>query len=184
MWLSTNTASPGNSGMRRMILALGLVLSSIKVSPAQVEAPRPPATVIAGNDFSISTAGNGKGTFYLVGPSQVIKRQVVLGQDINIEGADASTAGRYLAIVCSRICQSSPLWIKPAETASLNLLVHPSRVPVQADNAVSAVAIPLDRFRNLVLAPVTVNFRFDVGNTQVAANSTATQNGVAWMRAR
>lgn len=184
MWSSTNTALPGSSSIRTALLIPGLLVCLLIVTPAHGQGPRPPDSVIAGTDFSIATAGSGKATFYLVGPGQTDKRQIALGQDIYIKGERASSAGLYLAIVCSDTCQSTPFWVKPAAMASLSFLVHPSRVPVQADNAVSGVVVPYDRFRNLVLTPVTVNFRFDVGSTHVAASSASTQNGVAWFRTR
>ena len=48
-----------------LFLVLGLVVCLTKASPAQVEVPRVPATVVAGSDFSIFTPGSGKAAFYL-----------------------------------------------------------------------------------------------------------------------
>ena len=47
----------------------------------------------------------------------------------------------------------------PAKPVSLTFLVHPSRAPVGQNDVVSGVALPFDEFRNLVLAPATVDFQ-------------------------
>src|SRR5438105_3664545 len=101
MWWLTNTASPSSKALRTLFLCVGLVACLAEASAGQVESPRPPASVVAGTDFSITTAGSGKAIFYLVGPSYSQKQQIDLGQEIHIKADDASAAGRYLAILCS-----------------------------------------------------------------------------------
>ncbi len=141
-----------------LFLVLGLAVCLTKASPAQVEVPRVPATVVAGSDFSIFTPGSGKAAFYLVGPGHSSKQEIALGRDIHIKGDEATSAGRYLAVVCTQTCQSASFYVTPTDPAALTFLVHPSRVPVQEENAISGAVFPFDRFHNLVLSPVTVNF--------------------------
>ena len=63
------------------------------------------------------------------------------------------------AILCSTACESASFFVSPAGPASLSFLVHPSRVPVKQPNAISGVAFPYDKFINLVLSPVTIDFQ-------------------------
>lgn len=47
---------------------------------------------------------------------------------------------------------------------------------------VSGVALPFDEFRNLVLAPTSVDFQLTANNTAPTPHRVETQNGVAWFR--
>jgi len=149
-----------------------------------MEAPHPPATVVAGTDFSIPTAGSGKAVFYFVGPSYSKQQHIDLGQEIHIKGDEVSSAGRYLAVLCSETCANTPFYVAPAKPASLAFLTHPSRVPVQADNAISGTVFPFDKFHNLILAPFTINFKLTAEGSDLLSHSLPTKDGVAWFRIR
>jgi hypothetical protein len=141
------------------------------------------ASVVAGSAQVISTSGNGKATFYLMGPGVSQKTDVSLGQEITLRPGDVRTAGEYEIILCAASCQNAKFYVSAAQPSSLTFLVHPSRVPVAQDNAVSGVAFPFDQFHNLVLDSAAVDFRLAAGNTSVLARTVSTQNGVAWFRA-
>jgi hypothetical protein len=141
-----------------------------------------PESATAGEEASISTRGNGKATFYLVGPGVSNKSDVALGEAIQLHAKDLRNAGEYLAIVCSDSCHSAPFYVSPAKPATLTFLVHPSRVPVGQNDAVSGVAFPFDQYRNLVLAPLTVNFQIMAGTTSLFSRPEKTRGGVAWFR--
>lgn len=143
---------------------------------------RVPALVTAGEGATISTTGNGKATFYLMGPGVSLKTQISLGEEIHLPAKDLSNAGDYLGIVCTDGCRSSAFYVKAAKPAHLTFLVHPSRVPVALGDAVSGVALPFDEFHNLVLDRVTVNFQLASGNASVMSRAVRTQDGVAWFR--
>lgn len=143
---------------------------------------RVPALVTAGEGATISTTGNGKATFYLMGPGVSLKTQISLGEEIHLPAKDLSNAGDYLGIVCTDGCRSSAFYVKAAKPANLTFLVHPSRVPVALGDAVSGVALPFDEFHNLVLDRVTVNFQLASGNASVMSRAVRTQDGVAWFR--
>jgi hypothetical protein len=140
--------------------------------------------VVAGTDFSIATAGSGKVMFYFVGPNYSKQQRIDLGQEIPIRGDEVSSAGRYLAVLCSETCASAPFYVTPAKPASLAFLTHPSRVPVQADNAISGAVFPFDKFHNLILSPVTIDFKLTADGGNLLAHSLPTKNGVAWFRIR
>ncbi len=141
-----------------------------------------PSPVTAGEETTISTSGSGAATFYLLGPGVARKSDVTLGQPIQVQAQELRTAGSYLAIVCSGTCQSASFFVRAAPPASITFLVHPSRVPVGESDAVSGVAFPFDRYRNLVLAPQTVNFQLTAGNASLLSRLVATRDGVAWFR--
>lgn len=143
----------------------------------------PPAQVTAGNGFSISSTGQGDATFYLIGPSHVAKRQVKLGQDIAVDSTEVKKAGRYLAIACgSGGCSRSAFYVMAAEPDKISFLLHPSRVPVKANDAINATAFVFDEFHNLVLAPVMVNFKVIPKTGPSFTRPVKATRGVAWMR--
>jgi hypothetical protein len=142
-----------------------------------------PSDVAAGDEANISTVGSGKATFYLIGPGVSRKSDVNLGESIHLQAQDMRNAGDYLVIVCSSACRSESFYVSAAKPASLTFLVHPSRVPVSQENAVSGVALPFDQFHNLVLRQSAVSFQMTAGNASLLSRQIPTQNGEAWFRA-
>lgn len=158
------------------ILILGLTLLAF----AQAPVPRAPSSVPAGHAFSISVAGKGKATLYLLGPAHVSKRTIELGQEVSIRGEDVTASGLYQVVVCdSKGCGNTVLPVLPSSPARLSFLLHPSRVPVSAPNAVNATALVFDRYHNTVLAPTKVDFRLSLGDQLVSTRSLQTVHGVA-----
>ena len=141
---------------------------------------RAPSAAVAGNSASIATTGGGAATFYLVGPSVAVKRDVHLGQEISLTAKELQTAGKYVAILCGSSCRSVGFFVAPAKPANLTFLVHPSRAPVGRTDMVSGVALPFDEFRNLVLAPATVDFQLTAAGASPVSHRVSTQGGVAW----
>ncbi len=167
--------------MRRLLLVC-VALCLVETGLAQEVGIRIPESVVAGNSATVSTTGNGKATFYLVGPDVARKEEVVLGRDIIFSAEDLQRAGAYLVIVCSGTCQSKTFYVSDAKPVDMSFLVHPSRVPVSLGDSISGVAFPFDRFHNLVLSPVTINFQLFQANTSLLSRPVRTQNGVAWFR--
>ena len=143
---------------------------------------RVPENVTAGDDASISTTGSGKATFYLFGPGVSRKSDVSLGENIQLHYKELQTAGEYFVVLCSGECHSASFFVTAAKPSSLTFLVHPSRVPVAEDDAVSGVAIPFDKYRNLELASETVDFQLSTGKASVLSRSLPTKDGIAWFR--
>jgi len=151
------------------------------VALAQAAELRPPAQATAGTAFSIASSGAGEGTFYLIGPAQISKRKVNSGE-ISVQADEVEQAGTYTAILCADQCTSVNFYVRPAQASRLSLLVHPSRVPVAASNAISAVAFVFDRFHNLVLSPQKVDFKVAPPEGAAISQSKTTANGAAWIR--
>ena len=147
---------------------------------AQGPALHAPSTVSAGSPFTVSAGGQGKATFYLLGPAHVSKRTIELGQDISIRGEEVTASGAYQAVACdSNGCTSAIVHVLPSSPARLSFLLHPSRVPVSAPKAVNATALVFDRFRNTVIAPAKVDFRLSLAGEPVTTRTVQTVRGVA-----
>jgi hypothetical protein len=170
--------------MRRLFV----ILAALCVLPAGLskislgQEVRVPNSITAGDDATVSAGGSGKATFYLVGPGVSRKSDVDLGEDIHIAGKDLRVAGAYLVIVCSSSCENQTLYVTPAKPYSLAFIVHPSRVPVGRNDAVSGIAFPFDQYHNLVRTPVTIDFALREGNDSLFSRSEHAQEGAAWFR--
>jgi hypothetical protein len=180
MWSSINTVCKSR---RRPKMALALSVGALclaGLSFAQDADLRAPSSAIAGNAASIATTGSGAATFYLVGPSIALKRDVRLGQELSLKAKELQSAGKYIAIVCASTCRSVEFFVSPTKPVNLTFLVHPSRAPVGQNDVVSGVALPFDEFRNLVVASPPVDFQLSAKGFAPVSHQVSTQNGIAW----
>lgn len=167
------------SFLRYSCVIAAVLLISGAVATAEVHAP---ATVIAGQGFSISLDGSGQATFYLLGPDHVVKRTVNLGGDVRIESSDVRTAGRYQILVCTQSCTSGSFEVQAAQPAHLSFFLHPSRVPVSSRDAIDGFAFVFDQYFNLVLTPSTVDFQIKRAAGPASSEKVSVRNGVSSMR--
>src|SRR6202041_3187739 len=135
----------------RLSFLISAAICLAQLCSAQTVDIHVPASVVAGNEAAISTSGSGKATLYLSGPGISRKTDIDLGHEINVQSQDLKNAGVYFVIVCSDTCRSASFYVSAANPAAMTFLVHPSRVPVKQDDAVSGVALAFDQFHNLVL---------------------------------
>jgi hypothetical protein len=149
---------------------------------AQDVALHPPSGAVAGQAAAIETGGSGSATFYLIGPSRSVKRDVQLGQQIALSAGELHASGRYVAVVCNGSCSSAAFYVSPAKPAGMIFLVHPSRAPVSQNDVISGVAIPFDEYQNLVLAPTAVQFELTAKGASPAPRGVETRDGIAWFR--
>ena len=166
--------------MRKVIwIALLIAVCWFAEDIARAADLRLPQNAMAGQNMTIGTTGEGSGTLYLVGPGQVIKRSIKLGGDVQINGEELRSAGRWIAIVRGGDHpQSSVFWVAPAQPEILNFLARPSRVPVARPNAISGMVFVFDKFHNLVLQPTPVNFSLSV-NGSGATHTVNSRDGLA-----
>lgn len=143
---------------------------------------RVPATVEAGQSFSIPAEGSGQATFYLLGPDHIVKRSVTLGNDLAIQSGDVRAAGRYRVILCASSCTSAVFQVEAAKPAHLSFFLRPSRVPVSTPQSIDATAFVFDQYFNLVLTPAVVDFRITPASGAGFSRQSSTRRGVAWMR--
>jgi hypothetical protein len=169
--------------MRKIaFIALTVAACWFAASRANGAELRVPDKAVAGEDLSIATSGSGEGTLFLIGPGEVIKHKIRLGENAEIKGAELKHAGRWIAIVRGGSSPHSQVfWVEAGKPESLSFLARPSRVPVNRPGVISGVAFTFDKFQNLVVQPTELTFTLSVGGTS-AAQSVTTRNGVAWVR--
>jgi len=167
--------------MRTLILFLLITaVCWFAVDSANAGDLRLPQNAVAGQPISIGVGGDGDGTLYLIGPSQVIKRNVKQGNEVQIPGEELRSAGRWIAILRRGASQSETFWVNPGPPENLSFLARPSRVPVSQQNAISGTVFLFDKFNNWVLQPVPVNFNLSVNGAGISRVVTS-RNGVAWI---
>lgn len=166
--------------MERLVRNLFFVICLVLPAFSQRAAIHAPSSVTAGNPLTITTAGSGSATLYLLGPSHVRKQSIKLGHDVEISGQDLAVSGTYQAVTCdSEGCINTAFQVLPVKPVRLTFLLHPSRVPVSTPNAVNATALVSDRYHNTVLAPAKVDFHLSLGE-ESSTRSVQTVRGIAW----
>ena len=163
-------------------LVTGVFICMTVVAVAQDAPLHVPSNTVAGQAASIATAGSGSATFYLRGPSISFKRDVELGQNIDLSAKELQASGDYVAILCAGTCSGARFFVAPGKPAVLTFLVHPSRAPVGLNDVINGVAFPFDQFHNLVLAPATVQFELTAKGSAPASRNVQTHDGIAWFR--
>jgi len=177
---SINTACKSHNVHGALVTGLFFCLAIVAV--AQDTPLRVPSDVVAGQAASITTTGNGSATFYLRGPAISFKRDVELGQNIDLSAKELQTSGDYVAVLCAANCSSAQFFVAPSNPAALTFLVHPSRAPVGLNDVINGVALPFDQFHNLVLAPATVQFELTAKGSTPTSRNVQTYDGIAWFR--
>lgn len=177
---SINTACKSHKVLGALVTGVFICLAMVAV--AQDAPLRVPSNAVAGQAASIATTGNGSATFYLRGPSNSSKRDMVLGQNIYLSAKELQTSGDYVAILCAGTCNSARFFVAPGKPSVLTFLVHPSRAPVGLNDVISGVALPFDQFHNLILTPATIQFQLTAKGSAPSSRDVQTHDGVAWFR--
>jgi hypothetical protein len=166
------------------LLKAVIVAVTAQLTMAQTGGLRLPRTIEAGSAFSIQTTGSGKAVLYIVGPGQVLRRDVQLGETASIASGDLPNAGHYLALLVGGPSPESGAFDVTAahQPAALSFLAKPSRVPVDLHDGISGVVYVFDAFQNLILEPTQLSFQLlgVAGTTQT--RTVPTRNGVAWTK--
>jgi hypothetical protein len=151
-------------------------LSSLEM--AQAADLHVPSTVTAGSGLTFSSSGSGSATLYLIGPGTAVKRQVELGQEIQLSGEDLQNVGRYTVVVGD---DSAVFFVNAAPVNSIAFLARPSRVPASTPNVISGTAFLFDKYQNLVLQPTPVKFELDEDG-QATTRTETSKGGVAYTK--
>lgn len=140
-----------------------------------------PKTVEAGSAFSVQTPGSGQGSVYIVGPEQVLKRDVQLGSTVNFEAGSLYNAGHYVVFV-SGSSDTATLDVLPAaKIADVSFLARPSRLPVGLRDGITGAVYVFDSYQNLVTKPETVAFELSTPGGAAQNRNIATRDGAAWI---
>lgn len=167
---------------RFTLFLAGLVLAALPLALAQVGL-RVPRTVEAGSTFSIQSTGSGEAFLYIVGPGQVLRRNIQLGETTSFAPGDLHNAGHYLAVLVAASSKENGAFdVTAAQPAELSFLAKPSRLPVDVRDGISGVVYVFDTFQNLVLAPTPVSFQLSGVAGAEQMRTAITHNGVAWTK--
>ena len=162
----------------------GLILAAAPLALAQTGGLRLPKTVEAGSAFSIQSSGSGTAFLYIVGPGQVLRRDVQLGETTFFAPGDLHNAGRYLAVLVGGSSTENGAFDVTAahQPMVLSFLAKPSRLPVDLHDGISGVVYAFDAFQNLVLVPTQVSFQLTSVTGAEQMRTALTRNGVAWTK--
>ena len=140
-----------------------------------------PSKIEAGHAFSIETNGSGKATLYIVGPSQVFKQDVQLGEKTSIAAGSLYSAGHYIAVLTSNSETTSQSFdVIPASTpAKLSFLAKPSRLPVGLQGGIMGTVYAFDSYENLAVAPSQVTFELLNPSGAATSHTIQSRNGAA-----
>lgn len=140
-----------------------------------------PPRVEAGSAFTIQTSGSGKGALFIVGPGQVLKKDVDLGQPVSIAAGALYNAGHYTVFV-SGSGDNAALDVVPAsKPAKINLLARPSRLPVGLHDGITGAVYVFDAYKNLIMKPTPVSFNLSTPNAAPQNRTATTKDGAAWI---
>ena len=142
-----------------------------------------PKDAVAGQPLALGTSGSGEATLYLIGPGQVIKRNIKRGGQVQIKSEELRSAGRWVAILRGGSSpESQVFWVRANAPASMSFLARPSRVAVAQRDAISATIFIFDKFHNLMMQAIPVNLSLTV-NGSGSSQTVTSHDGVAWIDA-
>jgi hypothetical protein len=167
--------------MRRKTLISSML--ACLVIPAFAVDLRLPATAIAGRGIAIGTSGSGEATLYIVGPGTAVKRQIKLGEEVQIKGDELRRAGYYeIALSSGEGSSNRELYVAPAAPEKINFLARPSRVPVGEPKVIAGTAFVFDQYENLVVTPTPVTFDLSVPGAPARVEHEIAKDGVAYLQ--
>lgn len=167
---------------RLPFLLSGLAVATMQLAFAEGGNLTVPKTVEAGSAFSIQSTGSGQATLYIIGPGQVLKRGVQLGETTTFPAGSLYNAGRYLAVIsAASSTESDPFDVVPAtQPAKLSFLAKPSRLPVSLHDGITGAVYVFDPYGNLIAAPTPVSFELSSPAGAMQKRVVVTRDGAAW----
>jgi len=170
----------------RLTLLLGglIVLVAGQFTVAQSGGLQLPKAVEAGSAFTIQTSGSGQAVLYIVGPAQVLRRDVQLGETTSFAAGELHNAGHYVVVLVGGSSTETGAFDVTAvhQPTALSFIAKPSRLPVDLHDGISGVAYVFDTFQNLVLQPTQVSFQLSGVAGAPQMRTVMTHNGVAWTK--
>lgn len=163
-------------------LLSGFALALVSLASAQNGNMNMPASVTAGSAFSVPTSGSGQATLFIVGPDQVLRRDVQLGNAVEFDAGTLFNAGHYLAILVEGgTADSAQFDVTPKpQPSTLSFFAAPSRVPVGLHNGISGTVYAFDAYRNLITTPIPVSFQLTGLAAPPLNRTVTTRDGMAW----
>jgi hypothetical protein len=169
--------------MRLRLLILSLLACALGAQGLFAAELRLPEKAVAGENLSFTTSGSGDATLYITGPGTAIKRQIKLGDEVQIKGEELRGSGYYLvALKAGDGDSSKDLYVAPAAPEKINFLARPSRVPVGEPKVIAGTAFVFDQYENLVIDPTPVTFELSVPGAPAKVERLTTKDGVAYLQ--
>jgi hypothetical protein len=142
-----------------------------------------PKTVEAGSAFSIQNSSSGKAVLYIVGPGQVLRRDVQPGSATVFPSGTLYNAGHYSVILVGPSSTDSGAFdVVPAnQPAALSFLAKPSRLQVGLHNGISGAVYVFDAYQNLIAAPTPVSFELSNLSGAMQTHAVVSRDGAAWI---
>lgn len=165
----------------RLCLLAGILLGGLNLASAQDGALSLPASITAGAAFTIPTSGSGRATLYIVGPGQVLRRDVNLGTPLQFAAGVLYNAGRYVVVLTGAASDVGQLEVTPVpKPSNMAFLAKPSRLPVGLHGGISGTAYLFDAYHNLITKPIPVSFDLSNQSSPEQRSTVDTHYGVAW----
>jgi len=160
----------------------GLTLATMQIALAQSPSISAPKSIQAGDAFTVQTTGSGKAALFIIGPGQVLKRDVQLGEAASFAAGSLYNAGRYLVVLTMESSTESDfLDVLPAsKPAELSFLAKPSRLPVGLHEGITGAVYVFDAYRNLIVVPTPVLFELSPPSGTAQKRTVETHDGAAW----
>jgi hypothetical protein len=160
----------------------GLTLATLQIALAQGRSFSAPRSIQAGDAFTIQTSGSGKGALFIVGPGQVLKRDIQVGDAASFAAGSLYNAGRYTVVLrMESSTESDSFDVLPAsKPAELSFLAKPSRLPVGLHDGITGAVYVFDAYRNLIVAPTPVSFELSPPSGTAQKRTVETRDGAAW----
>lgn len=157
------------------------ILSTLPLANAQDSRMSLPKTVGAGSAFSIQSTGSGKAVLYIVGPGQVLKRDVQLGEAAYFPSGSLYNAGHYLTILVAGSSTDHGWFdvVPASEPANLSFLAKPSRLSIGLHNGISGTLYIFDVYHNLITRPTPVSFKLSIPSGAVQQRTVTANQGEA-----
>jgi hypothetical protein len=149
---------------------------------AQVGSLQVPKSIEAGAGFSIQSTGSGEATLYIVGPNQVLKREIEQSQTTFFASGTLHNAGHYLLILkTNNSIDKNEFDVTAASNPSeLSFLARPSRLPVGLHDGITGAVYVFDAYKNLITVPESVSFELSNPSSPPQTRVVQTQYGAAF----
>jgi hypothetical protein len=160
----------------------GLAFAALQIGFAQGRSMSAPKSIQAGDAFTVQTSGSGKAALFIVGPDQVLRRDVQLGEAASFAAGSLYNAGHYFLVLKSESSTDSVSFdVAPAnKPAELSFLAKPSRLPVGLHNGITGAVYIFDSYKNLITTPTPVSFELSAPSGAVQKRTVQAHDGAAW----
>jgi hypothetical protein len=167
---------------RLPLILFGVAAASLQLGFAQTGNMTVPKSVEAGSAFSIQTTGSGKATLLIVGPAQVLRHDLQLGESVSFTSGSLYNAGRYVAVLEAGTTPETETFdvLPAAKPSELSFIAKPSRLPVGLHDAITGAVYVFDAYHNLITAPAPIAFELSSPSGAAQKHVVQTRDGEAW----